>query len=99
MTRWAAGSSSPVERLRLTVGRVGVAAATLGLTAGVLLLREHPASVPMLMMACGVLLVLPVVNVLALGAEEVRRRDWPFVVIALMVLVLLGWSVLQKVSG
>jgi uncharacterized membrane protein YfcA len=97
MTRWSAGSSSPIEQARLAVGRIGFAAATLGLAAGVVLLRGRPASLPMLTIACGVLLALPVVNVVALAAEEIRRRDWPFVVIAVAVIGLLAWSVVQKV--
>ena len=44
----------------------------------------------------GTLLSLPVVNVIAILVEEIRRRDWSFVIAALLVLALLGFNVVRR---
>jgi hypothetical protein len=39
---------------------------------------------------------VPIVNFVMVLAEEIRRRDWAFVALALGVLGLIGWTVATK---
>ena len=55
-------------------------------------------SVIVLGTGCAILLALPVISVVSALIEEMRRRDWPFVAAALLVLVLLAYSVLEKIG-
>jgi hypothetical protein len=96
----AADGASPVENARIAIGRAGFVVFVGGLLAGLLAfaLRQETISTHLLTASCGVMIMLPVVNVLAIFAEEIRRRDWGFVGIAAAVLVLLGFSVVQRVT-
>jgi len=77
------------------VSRLSLAAIAALLVAG-LAAPNADWSVQALAAACAVLVAVPVVNVLAVFAEEVRARDWPFVAVAGAVLVLLAYSMSSK---
>ena len=84
-----------IERVRRAVGRVGYVLALVGLVAGtVLFLTGSPdRSSQFFRAAFCVLLVKPLINVLAVLAEEVARRDWPFIAIAAGALTVLTYAV------
>ena len=92
---------SNVERTRRAIGQSGYLAAMLGLLTGIVLfVAGQPAmSRGVLGATLGILLLMPVVNVLAILAEEVRRRDWSFVVVAAVVLGLLAFNVVRRLFG
>lgn len=71
-------------------GRIAFVVVGAGLAIGVLLHRlgQSRAAAWALVATCALLIVLPVVNVLRVLAEEVERRDWLFVGLAAGVLVL-----------
>jgi hypothetical protein len=91
--------TSDIERLRLKIGRAGVAVAMAGLAAATVLFftGQGAASVLLFQISFGVLLAMPVKNVLAVIADEIRRRDWWFAVLALGVLAELTYTVLDRV--
>jgi hypothetical protein len=93
--------SSPVENLRRGIGRASFAVAGAGLLAGVFLslAGARLLSAAVLKTVFGLLLVLPVVNVLAVIGEEIRRRDWTFAAVAVFVLALLGWAIAGRLAG
>jgi hypothetical protein len=82
------------ERLRQQFGRAAYHGVVAGLAAGIFLyvLRQHAASVFVLASICGLMIVLPVVNVLAVLVDEVRRRDLGFALLAAAVLGLLAYT-------
>ena len=90
--------TSDIERLRRLVGRAGFAVAAAGLITGVALfvLGRQTASARVFELTIAVLLAMPVKNVVAVLADEVRRRDWWFGLLAAGVLVELGFSVLDR---
>ena len=47
----------------------------------------------LLLTGIAALVIMPVINVLAALAEEIRRRDWAFVAAALAVLAILAYNV------
>ena len=89
--------TSDIESLRRSVGRGGFVVAVTGLVTGVSLfaLGYGTASARTFQLTIGVLLLMPVKNVVAVMADEVRRRDWWFGVIAAGVLAELVLSVLD----
>jgi hypothetical protein len=86
------------ERVRDNWGRMAYGAVVLGLAAGIFfsLLRQTTAASLMFAATCGLLITVPIVNVVMVLAEEIRRRDWAFVALALGVLGLIGWTVATK---
>jgi hypothetical protein len=92
---------SAVEKARRAIGRMGYFAAMLGLVAGVALalMRQPALSRRALIATISILLSLPVINVLAILAEEIRKRDWPFVIAATAVLALLAFNVVRRLFG
>jgi uncharacterized membrane protein HdeD (DUF308 family) len=88
-----------IERWRRAIGRGAFRVVVAGLAAGVglFVLGQWPLSSLILRIVVGLLLVLPVINVLAVLAEEVRRRDWAFTLLALTVLALLAEVVAEQV--
>ena len=90
---------SSIEDLRRRIGRAAFAAVGVGLSAGILLflLGQPSLSSAILALTIYVLVALPVVNVLAVLAEEVRRRDWGFAGLALAVLAMLAYAVAERV--
>lgn len=89
---------STVERTRRVIGRTGYFAAMLGLVAGVglFLARQSAASHTVIIATITILVSLPVINVAAILAEEIRKRDWSFVVVTIAVLALLGFNVVRR---
>ena len=75
---------SGIEKTRHAVGRLAFAVALLGLLTGTAahLLGRPELSSPLFRTAFCVLLAMPVINVTAILAEEVARRDWVFVGVA-----------------
>lgn len=92
---------SSIEDLRRRIGRAAFAAVGAGLSAGILLflLGQPSLSSAILAFTLCLLLALPVVNVLAVLAEEVGRRDWGFAGLALAVLAMLAYAVAERVLG
>jgi Kef-type K+ transport system membrane component KefB len=90
--------TSDIEALRRSVGRAGFIVAVTGLVTGVVLfaLGHLTASTRAFQLTIGVLLAMPVKNVVAVMADEVRRRDWWFGLLAVAVLAELAFSVLDR---
>lgn len=88
-----------IEQLRRRIARTAYGVVAAGLAGGVALYfaRQQPASMRVLASAVCILLALPLVNVLAVLAGEVRRRDWAFVWLAGGVLALLGYAIVSQV--
>ena len=86
-----------IERLRNQIARAGYLTVILGLGDGtVLFLLDHAAMSRSVLAATLLMLVaLPILNVLAVLAEEIARRDWIFAGLALAVLALL-WVAMLK---
>ena len=91
--------TSDVEKMRRAVGRAGFVMAVAGLVAGVVLLvlGYDKVSARVFQITFGVLLAMPVKNVLAVMADELLRRDWWFSLLAIGVLAELAFSVLDQV--
>ena len=78
--------------------RVALVVATVLLVAGLAMaVSGQGASVRVLSLACAVLVSIPILNVLAVLAVEIRHRDWRFAAIAGVVLVLLAYIVVTRV--
>ena len=90
--------TSSIWRLRRWLSRVALVVATVLLVAGLAMaVSGRGASVRVLSLACAVLVSIPILNVLAVLAVEIRHRDWRFAAIAGVVLVLLAYIVLTRV--
>jgi uncharacterized membrane protein len=89
---------SPIEYGRRILNRAGIAVITplfiWGLTARLAFSSSRGESV--LGVACAILVAMPVLNVVAVLGEEIRRRDWPFVGAAAFVLLMLAISLLTR---
>jgi uncharacterized membrane protein len=87
-------------RTRHAISRVALTVATVLLIAGLTLsaLGLSRESVVVLGSGCAILLATPVFNVVSALLEEVRRREWPFVAAAFLVLALLAYSILEKLG-
>ena len=81
--------------VQLTIGRPGYLIAFLGLCTGTVLyfLGQTAAARGIFVVIFVLLIALPAANVCAILVEEARRRDWPFVGIAMGVLGLLAWRI------
>lgn len=92
---------SAIERTRRAIGRIGYAAALLGLISGLasFLVGQRANTRGALIATVAILVALPVVNVLAILAEEIRKRDWAFVLVAVVVLALLTFNVARRLFG
>jgi hypothetical protein len=90
-----------VETGRRTICRAGFAINALGLTMGTLLfvIGQAALSTRIIELTVGLLTVLPIVNVAAVLLMELRRRDWGFVALALGVLAMLAYSVLDRLGS
>ena len=86
--------TSDIERVRRAVGQAGFVVAAAALVTGMLCrFAGAPAwSAAVLQFAFAVLLLMPAKNVVAVLADEVRRRDWWFVLLAGAVMAELGLS-------
>ena len=89
-----------IERIRQAIGRAAFVCVVGGLATGALLFLAGlwGASSAVLSVTYGVLLALPIVNVMAVLAEEARRRDWGFAAAALAVLALLVYAVADRLA-
>ena len=88
-----------IEQLRRSIGRGAFGLVVASLTMGVVfqVLGQGAAAGWLLAAAVAALTALPVVNVLAVLAVEVRQRDWGFAALAVAVLGLLSYAVFSKV--
>ena len=94
----ATHDTSSIWRLRRWLSRVALVAATVLLAAGLAMaVSGHGGSVRVLSVACAVLVSIPILNVLAVLAVEIRHRDWRFAAIAGVVLALLAYVVVTRV--
>ena len=100
MTNSTAGDLTAIERVRRRTGQAGFVLGVAGLCFGttLFLLNQREISTWVLMATVAVLLTMPIVNVVAVLAEEVRQRDWGFAALAVGVLALLGWAVFSRVA-
>ena len=91
---------SPIERWREIAGRVAIAVIAVAFAAGLVLwfadLPERATAV--LSAGCLLLVAMPIVNVLAVLGEEIRRRDWPFACAAALVLLLLAIGIASRLA-
>jgi hypothetical protein len=55
-------------------------------------------STPLLAVACLLLILVPVVNVLSELVDEIGRRDWAFVAAAAVVLALIAYSAISRLN-
>ncbi len=89
-----------LDRLRAGISRVAFRAVIIGLSSGIalqVLQQPHWAAV-ILSWTCGVLIVLPVVNVMGVLADEIRRRDWGFALLAAAVIAVLGYALVTRLA-
>ena len=94
----ASHDTSVIWRLRRWLSRVALVAATVLLVAGLTMaVSGRGPSVRVLILACALLVSIPILNVLAVLAVEIRRQDWRFAAIAGVVLVLLAYIVVTRV--
>ena len=88
-----------VDRIPEHWGRMAFGGVVAGLAAGFLLYRlgQHDAATLMLKATCCLLIALPIVNVIVVLVEEIRRRDWTFVLLAVGVLALIAFTIATKI--
>ena len=98
MTPGSADEPAIIERAQRAVARTGYGLVVAGLTVGLLLLilGQASASATLLAVTCAVLIGIPILNVVAMLAEEIRRRDWTFMWLAATVLGLLAYNILHR---
>ena len=84
------------ERWRARIGMVAYGAVVLGLCFGIGLyvLQQRALAITVLAWTCGLLMALPVAQLVAVLVDEVRGRDWGFAALACCVLVLIGYAVI-----
>jgi len=82
-------------KLIALANRIGFQAVVIGLLSGVALrvMWQPVWSATIWSWTCGVLIGLPVVNLVGVLADEVRRRDWTFAGVALAVLGLVAYAI------
>ena len=85
-------------RIRDGWGRLAYGAVFAGLATGIMLFRlNQPAAASLALLAtCCLLISLPIVNLTMVLADEIRRRDWTFVLLAVVVLALIGWTLVAR---
>ena len=86
--------------VQVHLGRPGYMVAFAGLCMGTLVYfaGSREAASGVLAVVFGLLVALPVVNVVAILIEEVRRRDWAFVVAAVVVIGLIAYGVFDRIN-
>jgi len=96
----SASNLSMIDRARPFVGRAAFQGVITGLSAGIALrlLRQPEWSSTVLSWTCGLLIVIPIVNVLWVLIDEIRRRDWAFVFLAIGVLILIAYSLAHRLG-
>lgn len=95
----SSADTSDIERVRRAVGRVGVriAFALMLLGTGLYFLDYSFVAASVFQAAFCVLILMPAKNVLAVLADEVRRQDWWFALLAVAVLSELVFAGLDQV--
>jgi hypothetical protein len=91
---------SPVRvRRRDIIGRAAFRGVVMGLSSGLALhvLGQPVWSARILAATCALLVTFPVINVVSVLIDEVRRRDWGFAVIAVTVLGLLAYGLISRI--
>jgi hypothetical protein len=88
-------SVSPVERVRRSFSVIAYIAVLGLLSAGLIVwwLNHTSAAGRLLQLGCGLLVAVPIVNLVAVMLEEVRGRDWGFVAAAAVVLAMVAYRV------
>jgi hypothetical protein len=78
-----ATGATPRVRRRDLIGRAAFRAVVIGLSAGIAMrvLGQPVWSARILSWTCGLLVVFPVMNLVSVLIDEVRRRDWGFALI------------------
>ena len=91
-------ASSGIEQARRWISRGGVGAIVICLTVGLVFFQAGAAAraVTLFHVAFWLLVAMPIVSLIAVFFEEVRRRDWTFVVATLAVIALVAWSTLRR---
>lgn len=91
---------SVIDRIRQLTGRAAFRGVVTGLSAGIALrlLRQPEWSSTVLAWTCGLLVAIPIVNVLWVLLDEIRRRDWVFVGLAVAVLGLIAYSLAVRLG-
>jgi hypothetical protein len=90
--------TSSIWQARRVLSRLALVSATVLLVIGLgLAVAGRPASVDVLPLACAILVSIPALNVLAVLAVEIRLRDWRFVAITSVVILLLAYSIITRV--
>jgi hypothetical protein len=86
------------QRMRENWGRMAYSGVVAGLAGGFLMYRmsQPKAAAIMLAWTCGLLIALPILNVVLVLVEEVRRRDWVFAGLAVAVLAIIGFTILTR---
>jgi hypothetical protein len=98
MTPGASHNTSSIWRLRRLLSRLALVSVTVLLVAGLgLAVAGRPASVGVLGLACAILVGIPILNVLAVLAVELRRGDWRFAAATGVVLVLIAYTVVTRI--
>lgn len=94
-----APTDTEIGRLRQRLGVAAYGIVVAGLLTGIALhlLQQVPLSVVVLAATCALLIALPVVTVIGVLADEVRRRDWGFALLAAAVLALLAYALAAHV--
>ena len=92
-------TSSAIWSTRRLLSRVGLTAATVLLVTGLAMamLGRGSTGAAVLGWACALLVGIPILNMTAVLAEEIRRRDWRFAAVAGVVMVLLAYAVMTRV--
>jgi hypothetical protein len=88
-------SVSPVERARRSISVIAYIAVLGLLAAGLIVwwLDHSSLAERLLQLGCGLLIAVPIVNLIAVMLEEVRGRDWGFVAAAAVVLAIVAYRV------
>jgi hypothetical protein len=96
----ASHEGTDIDRVRRAIGRAGFVFASTALAFGTAMFLSHfgALSANLFVAAIAILIALPAVNVLAVLAEEVRRRDWLFVGLAVGVTAMLGYTVFDRLT-
>ena len=83
--------------VQINIGRPGYLISMAGLFAGaaLYLAGQSVLSRQVFAITFGLLIALPLANVLGIVIEEARRKDWPFAAAGLIVLSLLAYRILS----
>lgn len=100
MTAAGQSSESAIWRARRALSRATLGAAAVLLLTGIALaLGGHAGSPRVLGVACGLLVSIPILNVVAVFGVEVERREWRFVGATTIVIALLAYAVARVLLG